>query len=52
MNIKTRIDRMKNSYTIESIVMMAESIFFAVIAMFAIVPMAIMIASIIKYFFN
>jgi hypothetical protein len=43
---------MKNSDTIESIVMMAESIFFAVIAMLAIVPMAIMIASIIKYFFN
>ena len=48
MNIKNIINRIKNSDTI----MMAESIFFAVIAMFAIVPMAIMIVSIIKYFFN
>jgi hypothetical protein len=48
MNIKNIINRMKNSDTI----MMAESIFFAIIAMFAIVPMATIIASIIEYFFN
>lgn len=52
MNIKNIINQIKSSNTIESIGMMAESLFIAAIAMFAIVPLAIMIASVIKYIFN